>query len=57
MAQWVQKATSKNKGKFSAKAKKAGESTHQYAEAKKNAKGALGHEARLALTLESFHKR
>jgi hypothetical protein len=39
-------------GVFSAKAKAAGESTHAYAEEKKDAPGKLGKQARLALTFE-----
>ncbi len=39
----------------SAKAKAAGMSTEAYARQKARAKGALGRQARLAITLESFH--
>lgn len=46
---WMQKAFSKNKGKFSAKAAKAGMSTRAYAEKEKHAGGKLGKEANLAL--------
>lgn len=56
MANWIAKATAKHKGKFSAKAKKAGKSTHAYAEQEKGASGTLGKEARLALTLGSLRK-
>ncbi len=48
---WIAKATSKNKGVFSAKADKAGESTAEYAAEKSGAPGTLGKEARLAQTL------
>jgi hypothetical protein len=41
-----------HKGLFKEKADRAGESTHAYAEEKKDAPGALGKEARLALTFE-----
>jgi hypothetical protein len=40
------------KGVFTAKAKAAGESVHEFAEAKKHAPGKLGKEARLAETFE-----
>jgi hypothetical protein len=52
---WIAKATSKNKGKFSAKAKKAGKTTKQYAKEKAGAGGTLGKEAHLAETLMSVH--
>ena len=52
---WVAKATSNNKGKFSAKAKRAGETTAEYAKNKASAPGALGKEARLAETLMKMH--
>lgn len=48
---WIAGAT-KNKGAFSAKAKKAGMSTAAFAEKKKDAPGKLGKEARLAKTLK-----
>lgn len=51
---WIAKATSRNKGKFSAKAKAAGMSTHAYAEKKKGAGGTLGKEAVLALALSKM---
>ncbi len=54
---WIKKATSKNKGAFSASAKKAGMSTHAYAEKKKNAPGKVGKRARLALTLGKMNKK
>jgi hypothetical protein len=47
---WIAKAVPKShRGIFSAKAKRAGMSTHAYAEKEKNAPGKLGAEARLAL--------
>lgn len=54
---WIAKATSKNKGKFSAKAKRAGMSTAAYAKKEAGAGGTLGHEAVLAETLMHLHKR
>ncbi len=54
MANWIAKATSKNKGKFAAKAKKAGVSTATLAKRDANKGGALGKEARLAKTLMGF---
>ena len=45
-----------NKGKFSAKAAKAGKSTAEYASEKASAPGTLGKEARLAQTFEKFGK-
>ena len=54
---WVQKAVPPSRrGVFKAKAEAAGETTRQYAEEKKNAPGALGQEARLAITLMGMHK-
>lgn len=52
---WIAKAVSKNKGKFSAKAKKAGKTTAEYAKEKAGAGGKLGKEARLADTLMKMH--
>jgi hypothetical protein len=52
---WIAKATSKNKGKFSAAAKKAGKTTREYAQEKAGAGGKVGKEARLAETLMSMH--
>lgn len=46
------------KGAFTAQAKRAGKSVHQFAEEKKNAGGKTGKRARLALTFEKMaHKR
>jgi len=56
-AHWIAKAVSKNKGKFSAKAKKAGKSTSEYAREKSGAVGTLGREARLAETLIKIHRK
>jgi hypothetical protein len=53
---WIEKATSKNKGSFSAAAKKAGESTAEYADEKASAGGKMGRRARLAQTLMSMNK-
>ena len=54
---WIEKATSKNKGSFSAAAKKAGKSTAEYASEKDDAKGVIGKRARLAETLMSMRKK
>lgn len=52
---WMQAAVPKShRGKFTAKAKRAGKTVHQYAEQKKGAKGKVGKEARLALTFEKM---
>lgn len=57
MAQnWIAGAVSKNKDKFSAKAKKAGMSTAAYAQKESKAPGKLGKEARVAETLMMMHK-
>ena len=53
---WIQKATSRNKGSFSAAAKKAGKTTAQYAKEKASAPGTLGKRARLAKTLMGISK-
>lgn len=54
---WIAKATSANKGSFSGAAKKAGESTAEYASEKSGAKGKLGKRARLAETLMNMRKK
>ncbi len=54
---WIQKAVSKGKGAFKAKAEKAGKSTMAYARAKASAPGKLGKEARLATTLSKLRKK
>lgn len=46
-----------HEGKFGAKAKRAGMSTHAYAEKERHAPGTLGKEARLALTFEKIAKK
>ena len=52
---WIKDAVPKShEGKFSAKAERAGESTHEYAEEEKHAGGTLGKEANLALTFEGM---
>lgn len=56
MADWIAKATSKNKGSFRASAKKHGMSTQAFAQKEKGAGGKLGKRANLALTLMKFHK-
>jgi len=55
---WIAGAVPKShEGIFSAKAKRAGMSTHAYAEKEKGAKGKLGNEARLALRFEGMAKK
>lgn len=54
---WIAKATSQNKGSFSGAAKKAGESTAEYADEKAGAKGKMGKRARLAQTLMAMRKK
>lgn len=56
MANWIAKATSKNKGSFSASAKKAGMSTKAFAQKKKDSGGTTGKRANLAMTLMGFNK-
>lgn len=57
MANFIQKATSKNKGLFKAKAQAAGETTAEYASEESGAPGTLGKEARLASTLMGMNKK
>ena len=57
MSNWIAGATEDNKGKFGAKAARAGETTCEYAAAKSGAPGTLGKEARLAETLMGMHKK
>lgn len=52
---WIQSATANAHGQFKAKAKKAGESTREYANEHKGDKGKTGKQARLALTLMGMH--
>ncbi len=47
MADWIKKGD-KHPGRFAAKAKKAGETTREYAKEKAGAPGKLGQEARFA---------
>lgn len=55
---WIEKAIKpKNKGSFSGAAKKAGESTAEYANEKQDAPGKIGRRARLAKTLMSMGKK
>ncbi len=53
---WIAGAV-KHPGAFTAEAKAAGESVHQYAEEKKHASGKVGDRARLALTFEKMKKK
>lgn len=58
MKNWIKDAVKPStKGTFSAKAKRAGESTAEYADAKASAPGKLGKEARLAKTLMGMKKK
>jgi len=52
---WIQGAI-KHPGALRRAAAKAGESTHEYAEAHKHDSGKTGNRARLALTLSKMHK-
>ncbi len=55
MKQWI-KGAIKHPGAFSAKAKKSGESTAEFAKEKSDAPGKLGKQARLAVTLSKMKK-
>jgi hypothetical protein len=52
---WIAGATKNAHGQFKAKAEKAHETTREYAEKEKGAKGKTGKQARLALTLMGEH--
>lgn len=54
-SKWIGGATKNAHGQFAAKAKRAGESTREFAQENKNAPGILGKQARLALTLMRMH--
>lgn len=55
---WIKGAVKPgDKGKFKAKAEKAGESTAAFADEHAGDSGKLGREARLAKTLMSMHKK
>jgi hypothetical protein len=54
--QWVQDMNL-DEGSFSAKAKKAGVSTQEYAKEKAKAPGKLGRQARLAIQFSKMSKR
>lgn len=53
---WIQGAI-KKPGSFRAAAKRAGKTTHEFAEEKKDSSGKVGKRARLALTLMGMHHR
>lgn len=53
---WMERAFSKNKGKFSRKAKRAGKSTKELAREDAHKPGKLGREARLAKIGMKFGK-
>ena len=55
---WIQDAVpEKNKGKFSAKARRAGMSTIAYAHKEAKAPGKLGEEARFAARMIGYNRR
>lgn len=54
---WIAKATENGKGKFAAKAEKAGMTTAEFADEKADAGGKIGREAVLAKTLMKMHKK
>jgi hypothetical protein len=54
---WIKGATANSHGQFAAKAKKAGESTAEFASEKSSAPGKLGKQARLASTLMGMHSK
>lgn len=54
---WISGATSNAHGQFAAKAKRAGESTRQYAMEHQHDSGTIGKQARLALTLMGMHSK
>ena len=56
MANWI-KGAIKHPGALTRKAKKAGETPHQFAEAHKHDKGQTGKQARLAITLGKMRKK
>jgi hypothetical protein len=57
MANWIKKGASAHPGKFSAKAKAAGETTREYAQQEKHAGGTLGKEANFALNAMAAGKK
>lgn len=56
MKNWI-KGAIKKPGSFSSDAKRAGKSTAEYAQEKKNASGKTGQRARLAITLSKMRKK
>jgi hypothetical protein len=55
---WIKTAINPaHKGQFRAKAERAGESTHAFAEEHKDDSGSTGKQARLALTLMGMHHK
>ena len=56
MADWI-KGAIKHPGVFSAAAKRAGKTTHQFAEEHKHSSGKVGKRARLALAFASARKK
>lgn len=57
MADWIKKGASKHPGKFSAAAKRAGETTREFAQEKKNAGGKIGKEANFAINAMSTGRK
>ncbi len=58
MKNWIKDAVKPaNKGKFSAAAKRAGETTAEYADEKASAPGKLGQRARFAKTMMKLRKK
>lgn len=53
---WIEAATSKNKGSFAKSARKAGKSTPEFANKEQSAPGKMGRRARLAKTLMGLNK-
>lgn len=54
---WIDSATKNSHGQFREKARKAGMTTHAFAEKHKDAPGKLGKQARLAITLMGASKK
>jgi hypothetical protein len=54
---WIQKGAEKHPGLFARKAARAGETTREYAEEKKDAGGTLGKEANFALNAMGAAKK
>lgn len=57
MADWIKKGSSKHPGAFRKQAERAGETTRQFAEEKKDSPGRLGKRARFALNAMGAAKK